>query len=235
MNPTVIATNQQLPSKMTFVPDLELYYVFIPNGVMNIYGHPQKLSGYLYWTNYNSTSGQLCRVRLVTNSAGNNLEVSGPVQIVADSLANSYDLIGPDDYRYVYFTGTSSGNQIKITGLSTGYSYNAWKEYEAKSSNIFKTLYVSSNKSGGTWYEIDITKYNGSTPLSANSPGISNYLSNSVDFPFNGKIQMCLLVNPTNPGVNQQAFKKDMFFTIYNFDMGSSSNASIYEQDNTFN
>jgi hypothetical protein len=225
ITPVVIATGQRSPAKMTFIPDIENYQF----EEVSVFGHSNKPAGYLYWTNYDALEGQLVRARLESNLQGTDMRVVGTPQVVASSLRFPYDIIGPDDFRYVFLNGEVQGNAINVTGMaSLGMKYSTWNHYNTSNNNTFKTLYISSNRTqadGGNWYAVDTGRFTGTT-LTPASTAVSDYLSSTVDFPLNGKMQVLMLTDPVT--AIGRVFKKDLYFTIYNFAGLVTNESGIY-------
>ena len=215
---------QNLPSKVTFVPDIQEYEVAGDTE----YGHAYETSGTVYWTNYASNTGEVWGANLVLNSALTNMELSGTSERVATSLRLPYDIIGPNDFRYL-FTTFSGTNPVHTTGNK----YNVWNSYENSDIGLFNRLYVSRNESradGGNYYEIDLDSFTSGTPLTPGS-GVSSYVSESAQFPLNGKMQV-YLYDPSD-GTVPQAYRIDLFFTGKEFSVGSDD-TYIYIYKNKF-
>jgi hypothetical protein len=234
LTPIEIAVNQNHPSKMTFVPDIQPYVV--PGGT--IYAHSLQIAGYLYWVNWSPSTGQVVRVRLSTNAQGQ-LVVSTP-QVVAQSLEFPYDIIGPDDIRPVFVTGRVTGSQVVVEGKTSGEFYSTWNSYNqmaAPNNAMFQTLYVSSNRDraqGGDWYEIDLTRFNGTTAM---VPGtglnnVRNYLPARTTFPLNGQMQFLMLTDPVT-GIGR-VFKRDLYFTIFNYEAATTGNSGVMQSEEVF-
>jgi hypothetical protein len=214
--------SQSNPSKMTFVPDIEEYKV----GADTIYGHSRKAGGYLYWTNFNFANSELWRVRLDMNSNGTNLAVTGAPVRVAQALRQAYDVVGPDDYRYV-FTKLSSNKKVQVTG----FKYNVWAEYSKSGGKLFNQIYVSRNESqgdGGNWYEIDLTGFtDASAALTPSSSQVKNYISQGALYPLNGVMQ--LLLYDKEDGTVPFVYEKDLYFSGSPFEGGDSTNLYLYK------
>ncbi len=241
--PTVIATGLQKPSKMTFVPDIQKYKIDTDGKISYGYGHSEKPAGYLYWTTFDGTSGQLWRARLVLNNDATNLKVE-KVEVVAQSLRNPYDVIGPDDYRYTYLRSADDGNDELHMIHTDGESYeqymimkyNTWAVYDENGSSFFHKIYVSSNRSqadGGNWYEINIDKFEEEGTLKPGDDGITNFGSESSWYPFNGVIDLYLLQAQSDEGYSYgKAFKKDIIYTGYTYPDGNTQGYIYCQQYN---
>lgn len=148
ITPMEIATGQQMPTRVTFQP-------IYKTDNTTLVSPPQ---GYIYWTNYHSTSGQVMRQKIVFGSDGIEVKLDGSTEIVAQSLLSPYAILAPYD-------------------ISSG----------ATRATLNK-LFVSKNRSSaenGNWYEIDISN-SSSFPLSPSSTAVSNLIGESVQYPLNG-------------------------------------------------
>lgn len=226
LTPVVInvAGGKNFPSKITFLPDIEKYDVV--GGFT--YGHSLSIRGNLFWTNYSANQGELWGATLVLNSGKDNLQVDGSAKKIVQSLRFSYDLIGPDDFRYVFLQ--ASGNKFVQT---IGAKYDVWNSYDEAGLNTFYKLYVSRNEprgNGGNWYEIDLTGYN-NAPLSPATQYVKSYCSENAQYPLNGIMQ--ILLYEKGDGSVPQAFEKQLYFTGSSYDSGTD-NAYVYIQTNKF-
>lgn len=243
ITPVEIATSEQRPSKMTFVPDIEKYVVINAEEEEEVrYGHSRKPAGYLYWTNYHATSGQVRRARLELNDAETNLEVV-ETETVAEALGAPYHIIGPDDYLYLWFNYSGdkaiSRQSEGQTLVTQPYRYTTWHVYDEKSSSFFKKFYVSSNRAavdGGNWYEIDVSVFEETgEPLTVGSEGIEQYYEDAVDFPLNGRMEAFFIVDPEDDPAFGKAFKKSLFFNVgYNLESTANDDTGIYILEHNF-
>jgi len=214
---------QNRPAKITFVPDIKEYLV---NGESR-YGHTDNTGGTIFWTNYASNTGEVWGARLEINGSGTNMEVTDGPKKIAESLRMSYDIIGPDDFRYL-FTTFNGNTPTHVSGNK----YDVWADYVANGNELFNRLYVSRNEArgdGGNYYVIDLNAYNDS-PLTPGN-GVSNFITENAQFPLNGKMQV-YLYDPDDGSI-PQAYRMDLFFTGMERDTGSN-NTYIYIFKNKF-
>ncbi|MFP4496984.1 MAG: hypothetical protein ACLFQV_02135 [Vulcanimicrobiota bacterium] len=233
VEPVVMATNQQKPSKMAFFPDIQLYNVQDQNGnTIDYYSHSATPQGYLVWTNFHSTNGQVVRVKVGPNNEGTNLKPTATPEIIAQSLKAPYDIIGFDNFRYLYL---KEENGAITTEPYTGNKYNTFNSYLNEADNPFNMLYVSSNLTavdGGTWYKIDVSDFSSGTPLTPASTGVESYLSTPTAFPLNGEVQVFMKGDGST--IDGEIFKVDLFFTSFNIETDGSEDGGIYLQQENF-
>lgn len=226
-----VAVSQNSPTKMTFVPDITSY----TQGGTPFYAHTQQPAGYLYWVNNVSNAGQLMRIRMETDSGV--FGTVGAPEIVAQSLRQPYDVIGPDDYRYV-FTQFNGRNKIQVqkgAALSDeanlAWKYDVWNRYTQNNIPLFQKIFVSRNEEiggGGNWYMVSVDQYDGTTPLSPGN-GVDNYMTSNAKYPLNGVMQL-FLYDP-NDGTVPLAYKADLFFSGSPFSGSDDSQLYIYENN----
>jgi hypothetical protein len=150
IQPTVIASGMQKPTKVTFQPDFES-----DNSTPVV-----PMSGYVYWTNYDASSGQVRRQKVKWDTTTNSLVLDGSNQIVAQALLYPYDIKVPNDVA----SGSLRGSLDKV--------------------------FVSSNVSevnGGNWYVIDVSN-SSNFPLNPSSSGITDLMATTAAYPLNGII-----------------------------------------------
>lgn len=142
VQPLDVSDAAQFPSRVTYQP------------VSTAVGAAP--DGYVYWTNFAPSSGQVVRQRV--KFEGGNVQLSGPKEIVAQSMKAPYAIMAPAD--------VTSGSAV----------------------GTLNKLFVSANVAeaeGGNWKVIDISN-SSAFPLTPASSQITDLISNTVAFPLNG-------------------------------------------------
>ncbi|MCE1246159.1 MAG: hypothetical protein LWY06_05910 [Firmicutes bacterium] len=148
ITPVVVSSSNQKPTRVTFQPDYE------SDNTTPV----TPMAGYVYWTNYDGSSGQVCRQKIKWDTTANAVVLDGTKQIVAQALKFPYDIKVPNDMCSGSLKGT------------------------------LKKLLVSSNISeanAGNWYVIDVSNSN-NFPLNPSSSQITDMSSTPMAYPLNG-------------------------------------------------
>jgi len=151
LTPFEVSSNEQMPTKVTFQP------VYTDDNKNPVF----PMEGYVYWTNYSATSGQVVRQKVKYDKDLNKLELDGAREIVVDSLKFPYDIKVPHEIA----TGTLRATLNKV--------------------------YVSINISkaeGGNWLEVDVSDPD-KFPLKPSDNEVKELISENVEYPFNGVME----------------------------------------------